>query len=91
MALEGFLVFWCVFFSFFSFFNGSHVVLFLFFRDQYLFKQRHGETPKDHKFYRLLYPQIIQDIEVGTQAGFCGDMLLHLAQHNTEVVPSPTL
>ncbi|CAG5130863.1 unnamed protein product [Candidula unifasciata] len=31
--------------------------------DQYLFKQRHGETPKDHKFYRTLYPQIIHDID----------------------------
>ncbi|GFS11539.1 F-box/WD repeat-containing protein 1A [Elysia marginata] len=31
--------------------------------DKYLFKQRHGEAPKDHKFYRSLYPQIIQDIE----------------------------
>ena len=36
-------------------------------RDQYLFKQRHGEAPKDHKFYRILYPQIIQDIEVRTK------------------------
>ena len=34
------------------------------FRGQYLFKPRPGETPKDHKFYRSLYPQIIQDIEV---------------------------
>lgn len=31
----------------------------------YLFKPRPGEQPKDHKFYRSLYPQIIQDIEVG--------------------------
>ncbi|KAL3864267.1 hypothetical protein ACJMK2_005966 [Sinanodonta woodiana] len=30
---------------------------------QYLFKPKLGEPPKDHKFYRDLYPQIIQDIE----------------------------
>ncbi|XP_060578618.1 F-box/WD repeat-containing protein 1A-like isoform X1 [Ruditapes philippinarum] len=30
---------------------------------QYLFKPRQGEVPKDHKFYRSLYPQIIQDID----------------------------
>ncbi|KAK3095362.1 hypothetical protein FSP39_013764 [Pinctada imbricata] len=29
----------------------------------YLFKPKHGEIPKDHKFYRNLYPQIIQDID----------------------------
>lgn len=29
----------------------------------YLFKPRHGEQPKDHKFYRRLYPQIVSDIE----------------------------
>ncbi|XP_052771776.1 F-box/WD repeat-containing protein 1A-like isoform X2 [Mya arenaria] len=29
----------------------------------HLFKPRPGETPKDHKFYRTLYPQIIQDID----------------------------
>ncbi|XP_064603796.1 F-box/WD repeat-containing protein 1A-like [Liolophura sinensis] len=30
---------------------------------QYLFKPKQGEVPKDHKFYRALYPQIIQDID----------------------------
>ncbi|XP_052225874.1 beta-TrCP-like isoform X2 [Dreissena polymorpha] len=30
---------------------------------QYLFKPRPGEPPKDHKFYRNLYPQIIKDID----------------------------
>lgn len=29
----------------------------------FLFKPKPGEQPKDHKFYRTLYPQIIQDIE----------------------------
>lgn len=29
----------------------------------HLFRPKPGETPKDHKFYRKLYPQIIQDIE----------------------------
>lgn len=29
----------------------------------YLFKPKPGEPPKDHKFYRNLYPQIISDIE----------------------------
>ena len=45
----------------------SHLHLsFYSFRGQYLFKPRPGETPKDHKFYRSLYPQIIQDIEVSS-------------------------
>lgn len=30
----------------------------------YLFKGKAGDTPTDHKFYRNLYPQIIEDIEV---------------------------
>ncbi|KAJ8317015.1 hypothetical protein KUTeg_004919 [Tegillarca granosa] len=30
----------------------------------YLFKPKPGEPPKDHKFYRNLYPQIISDIEI---------------------------
>ncbi|XP_046373825.1 F-box/WD repeat-containing protein 1A-like isoform X2 [Haliotis cracherodii] len=30
---------------------------------QFLFKPKPGEPPKDHKFYRSLYPQIIQDID----------------------------
>ncbi|GAB1603641.1 F-box/WD WD repeat-containing 1A-like isoform X1 [Argonauta hians] len=30
---------------------------------QYLFRPKYCETPKDHKFYRSLYPQIIEDIE----------------------------
>lgn len=29
----------------------------------YLFKGKAGDTPTDHKFYRNLYPQIIEDIE----------------------------
>lgn len=34
------------------------------YRIQFLFKPKPGEQPKDNKFYRRLYPQIIQDIEV---------------------------
>lgn len=34
------------------------------FRGVYLFKGKAGDTPTDHKFYRNLYPQIIEDIEV---------------------------
>lgn len=34
------------------------------FRAVYLFKGKAGDTPTDHKFYRNLYPQIIEDIEV---------------------------
>ncbi len=33
-------------------------------RGQHLFKPKPGEVPKDNKFYRRLYPQIIQDIDV---------------------------
>lgn len=33
-----------------------------------MFKGKGGDTPTDHKFYRNLYPQIIEDIEVGMQA-----------------------
>lgn len=34
------------------------------YRAVYLFKGKAGDTPTDHKFYRNLYPQIIEDIEV---------------------------
>jgi hypothetical protein len=34
------------------------------FRIQFLFKPKSGEQLKDHKFYRILYPQIIEDIDV---------------------------
>jgi hypothetical protein len=34
------------------------------FRIQFLFKPKSGEQLKDHKFYRNLYPQIIEDIDV---------------------------
>ncbi|XP_074640550.1 F-box/WD repeat-containing protein 1A-like isoform X2 [Tubulanus polymorphus] len=30
---------------------------------QYLFRPKPGEPPKDHRFYRKLYPQIISDIQ----------------------------
>ena len=42
-----------------------------FYRGTYLFKPRPGEQPKDHKFYRSLYPQIIQDIEVRLLHNVC--------------------
>lgn len=40
-----------------------NICLFLFARDQYLFKNRPTDGPPN-SFYRSLYPKIIQDIEV---------------------------
>ena len=40
------------------------ILIFCCCRTQHLFKPRPGEEPKDNKFYRKLYPQIIQDIDV---------------------------
>ena len=36
-----------------------------------MFKPKPGEVPKDNKFYRRLYPQIIQDIDVSYKLGCC--------------------
>ncbi len=44
--------------------TNKYLMYFVYFRGQYLFKPKPGETPKDNKFYRRLYPQIIQDIDV---------------------------
>lgn len=40
--------------------------------NKHLFKPKLGEQPKDHKFYRVLYPKIIQDIEAIDNNWKCG-------------------
>jgi len=35
-----------------------------FYRIQYLFKPKPGESHPNHSFYRTLFPKIIQDIDV---------------------------
>lgn len=54
-------------YSYYNCFSNSFyiiiLVLFLYFRIQYLFKPRPGENHRPHSFYRSLYPRIIKDID----------------------------
>ena len=36
----------------------------IFYRNRFLFKPKSGQIIKENSFYRRLYPEIIQDIEV---------------------------
>ena len=40
------------------------MIMFFTYRSQYLFRPKPGGQAKENKFYRRLYPNIIQEIEV---------------------------
>lgn len=55
-------------------FYSLRVLEYLVFRIQFLFKPKPGEQLKDHKFYRTLYPQIIDDIDVSVY--YCNEKVI---------------